>query len=56
MWTERLNLFVGYLVNNNKKSSTVKSYISAIKAVLFDGGVEIKEDSVLLAALMEHAS
>ena len=50
-WSDRLNLFVAYLVNNNQKSTTVKSYISAIKAVLWDVGITINEDGVLLAML-----
>ena len=33
-WEDRLTLFVGYLVKSGKKSTTIKSYISAIKAVL----------------------
>ena len=33
-WEERLVLFVGYLVEGKKKSQTIKSYISAIRAVL----------------------
>ena len=33
-WSERITLFVGYLIDTQKQSATVKSYISAIKAVL----------------------
>ena len=33
-WGARLTLFVAHVINNNRQSSTVKSYISAIKAVL----------------------
>ena len=50
-WEERLILFVGYLVETKKKSSTIKSYISAIKAVLRDDGVEVNENKYLLASL-----
>ena len=50
-WEDWLTLFVGYLINNNKKSSTVKSYISAIKSVLRDVDVVISNDSFLLSAL-----
>ena len=51
-WEERLYLYVMYLVNNNKKSGTVASYISAIKAVLLNDGVELNENRLLLAALI----
>ena len=50
-WHERLSLFVGYLVEDGKQSSTVKSYISAIKNVLRDDGIKIKEDQYLLTSL-----
>ena len=50
-WEERITLFVAYLVDDNKKSSTIKSYISAIKAVLQEDGVEINENKYLLASL-----
>ena len=50
-WEDRLTLFVGYLVQNNKRSATVKSYISAIKAVLLQVNVRLQEDRVLLTSL-----
>ena len=50
-WEDRLTLFVGYLVQNNRKSATVKSYISAIKAVLLQVNVRLQEDRVLLTSL-----
>ena len=50
-WEDRLTLFVGYLINDNKQSSTVKSYISAIKAVLRMHGIKIEEDQYLLSSL-----
>ena len=43
-WTDQLNLFVAYLANTGKKSTTIKSYASAIKAILYQGGVVISED------------
>ena len=39
------------MIINRKKSSTVNSYISAIKSVLSDIGQEVSEDRVLLSAL-----
>ena len=50
-WEDRLTLFVGYLVNRKRRSATIKSYISAIKAVLLDGGMKLQEDKCLLGSL-----
>ena len=51
VWEDRLTLFVGYLIDQKKQSSTVKSYISAIKAVLKMNGVRVSEDMYLLSSL-----
>ena len=50
-WEERLTLFVGYLIENNCKSGMVRSYVSAVKAVLKDDGEEINENTFLLNSL-----
>ena len=50
-WSDRLTLFVGYLISENKQSATVKSYISAIKAILQDDGIEFDTDQPTLMAL-----
>ena len=50
-WEERLILFVGFLVSKQRKSTTIKSYISAIKSVLADDGVMLNEDRFLLGSL-----
>ena len=50
-WDERLVLFVGYLVDNKLQSSTVKSYISAIKAVLKEDGIKLGDDQYLITSL-----
>ena len=50
-WEDRLILFVSYLVEQNKKSSTIRSYISAVKSVLREDNVEINENRYLLNAL-----
>ena len=50
-WEDRLSLYIGYLVENNRKSATIKSYISAIKAVLLNVNVELSEDKILLSSL-----
>ena len=44
-------LFIGYLINEKKQSSTVRSYISAIKAVLKSNKIKVAEDQYLLASL-----
>ena len=44
-------LFVGYLISNNRKSTTIKSYISAIRAVLRDDGETLNENMYLIASL-----
>ena len=50
-WEEKLILFVGYLVEQNKQSSMIKSYVSAIKAILREDGIKLHEDSYLLTSL-----
>ena len=50
-WEDCLTLFVGYLIACNKKSTTVHSYISAIKSVLIENGSEIHEDKFLFSSL-----
>ena len=50
-WEDRIVLFTGYLIENDKKSSTVKSYISAIKAVLQEDRVEINLNHCLISSL-----
>ena len=50
-WESRLLLFVGHLVNTKKQSSTVRSYILAIKAILNLSGIELNPDQYLLTAL-----
>ena len=51
-WTQRLILYVGHLINENRKSSTIKSYISAVKSVLRAVGEQITDDELLLTALI----
>ena len=50
-WEHHLTLFVAYLIHKNKKSTTVKCYISAIKAILALGKVKLNEDRILLNSL-----
>ena len=51
-WEERTSLFCGYLIfEKERKSQTVKSYVSAIKSVLWDDGYEWKGDQLLFNSL-----
>ena len=51
LWEDRLVLYAAFLVQNNRKAQTVRSYICAIKNILRDDGVEINEDKFLLTSL-----
>ena len=55
-WEECLILFVGFLVDKDLKSNTIKCYISAIKAVLKDDGKTLDEDTYLLKSLTKACS
>ena len=50
-WEDRILLYTGFLINEGKKLQTVKSYISAIKAVLREDGFEISENRCLIKSL-----
>ena len=50
-WEERLALYVGYQTDRGLQSSTLKSYISAIKAVLADDDYEWDDKKWKLTAL-----
>ena len=48
-----MTLFVGYLVDTKKKSTTIRSYISAIKTVLLSENIKLKEDKYLINSLIQ---
>ena len=50
-WEQRILLFTGQLIKEKKQSATVKSYISAIKAVLADIDIDINENTCLINSL-----
>ena len=50
-WEERLLLFIAYLIDRGSQSSTVKSYVSAIKCILVDDGYEWNDSKILLSSL-----
>ena len=50
-WEDRIYLFMAYLVNSGKKSTTVRSYFSAIKAVLWEDRYELQTDDIQLRVI-----
>ena len=50
-WEERTSLFCGYLIEDGVQSQTIKSYVSAIKAVLIDDRYDWCDDKILLTLL-----
>ena len=50
-WEDRITLFVGYLISCNLKSTTIRSYVCAMKATLSKIGVILNQDRYLLTAL-----
>ena len=50
-WEDRLTLYVTYLIDQGRISTTIRCYISAIRAILQEVVVELTEDKVLLASL-----
>ena len=51
-WVDKITLFAAYLIEECKlKSGTVKSYISAIKAVLAEDDIEIENNNFILNSL-----
>ena len=50
-WEDRIVLFAGFLINENLKSQTVKSYLSTIRGVLTENGYRLSKDFFLLSSL-----
>ena len=46
-------LYVSYLIETKKQSSTIHSYVSAIRAILKIEGIETHEDQFLLTSIMK---
>ena len=51
MWERRITLFVGYLIDCKKQTSTIRSYISAIRAILKDSNIKFDENKYLIMSL-----
>ena len=50
-WEDRVTLFVGYKISQGMQSSTVKSYVSAIKKLLIDDGYHWDDRKVVVGSL-----
>ena len=50
-WEHRIILFVGFLIQNKRKSTTIKSYISVIRTILREDKIKLNEDTFQLNAL-----
>ena len=52
-WDEKLALFTAYLIQNANPGPTIKSYVSAVKAILQEDGAHIEDNSVTLTSLLK---
>ena len=50
-WEDRIILYVNCLIQCKKKASTIRSYVSAIRAVLMNDGYKLNEDKFLLNSM-----
>ena len=50
-WEERATLYVCHMIQKGMQSSSIKSYMSAIKRTLVDDGYAWKDEKILLTAL-----
>ena len=50
-WEDRVSLFLAHLIDRGMQSSTVKSYVSAIKRTLVLDGYEWDDSAILLSTL-----
>ena len=49
-------LFVGHFINEKKKASTIRSYVSAIKTMLKENRIKLSEDKYLISSLTKACS
>ena len=50
-WEDRIHLFIGYKIEQGMQSSSVKTYVSAIKKTLITDGYQWEDKSMLLSSL-----
>ena len=53
LWEDRFSLFGAYLVDKGAQSSTIRSYASAVKAILTGDGFEWDDQKVLLNTMIK---
>ena len=53
LWEDRATLFIGYLIESGVQSTTVKSYVSAIKKTLVMDGYDWNDNLVLVRSLVK---
>ena len=51
MWEDRVSLFLAYLIDRGVQSSSIHSYVSAIKRVLVTDGYQWDDNKILLSTL-----
>ena len=50
-WKDCILIFVAFMIKGNRKSTMIKSYVSAIKVILAVNNIKIQEDKFLLSLL-----
>ena len=50
-WEDSLVLFTAFLIKNDLKSTSIRSYLSAIRGVLTENSIKINEDRLLLNSM-----
>ena len=50
-WEDRIVLFAAFLIDNKLKSTSVRTYVSAIKSVLVEDNIRVHKDTYLLSSL-----
>ena len=50
-WEDKILLFIAFLIDNGFQSSTVKTYLSALRCVLAESGIKLNDDTFLLSSL-----
>ena len=50
-WETRMVLFMGFLIENELQSSTIRTYLSAIRGVLLEHNIKINKDQLLINSL-----
>ena len=50
-WEDRVYLFIAHLIHKGRKSTTIRSYISAIKSVLWEDKYELNNNELELRAI-----